>query len=75
MKTDLAKLVEAEKSVNQLSKELVVKEKDLAVALKEADEVRENFKIKVSLDKYDTEFFIEFLAEAILYHYVLPWFG
>jgi len=39
MKTGLAKLVEAEKSVSELSKELVVKEKDLAVASKEADEV------------------------------------
>lgn len=40
MKTGLLKLVEAEKSVNELSKELAVKEKDLAVASKEADEVR-----------------------------------
>nr|XP_039256499.1 dynein heavy chain 5, axonemal-like [Styela clava] len=39
MKTGLEKLVEAEKSVNELSKELAVKEKDLAVASKEADEV------------------------------------
>jgi len=39
MKTGLLKLVEAEKSVNELSKELAVKEKDLAVASKEADEV------------------------------------
>lgn len=35
----LAKLMEAEVSVNQLSKELVMKEKDLAVASKKADEV------------------------------------
>ena len=39
MKTGLSKLVEAEKSVSELSKELAVKEKDLAVASKEADEV------------------------------------
>ena len=42
MKTGLDKLVEAEKSVNALSVELAVKEKDLAVASKEADEVRSN---------------------------------
>uniref|UniRef100_A0A672TUF5 Dynein axonemal heavy chain 5 n=1 Tax=Strigops habroptila TaxID=2489341 RepID=A0A672TUF5_STRHB len=39
MRTGLAKLMEAEVSVNQLSKELVMKEKDLAVASKRADEV------------------------------------
>uniref|UniRef100_A0A8C4UAF2 Dynein axonemal heavy chain 5 n=1 Tax=Falco tinnunculus TaxID=100819 RepID=A0A8C4UAF2_FALTI len=39
MRTGLAKLMEAEVSVNQLSKELVTKEKDLAVASKKADEV------------------------------------
>ncbi|XP_063254262.1 dynein axonemal heavy chain 5-like isoform X4 [Prinia subflava] len=39
MRTGLAKLMEAEVSVNQLSKELVMKEKDLAVASKKADEV------------------------------------
>lgn len=37
--TGLAKLMEAEVSVNQLSKELVMKEKDLALASKKADEV------------------------------------
>ncbi|XP_074403149.1 dynein axonemal heavy chain 5 isoform X5 [Zonotrichia albicollis] len=37
--TGLAKLMEAEVSVNQLSKELVMKEKDLAIASKKADEV------------------------------------
>lgn len=37
--TGLAKLMEAEVSVNQLSKDLVMKEKDLAVASKKADEV------------------------------------
>ncbi|XP_035754904.1 dynein heavy chain 5, axonemal-like [Egretta garzetta] len=39
MRTGLAKLMEAEFSVNQLSKVLVMKEKDLAVASKKADEV------------------------------------
>uniref|UniRef100_A0A8U8B8L8 Dynein, axonemal, heavy chain 5 n=1 Tax=Geospiza parvula TaxID=87175 RepID=A0A8U8B8L8_GEOPR len=39
MRTGLAKLMEAEVSVNQLSKELVMKEKDLAIASKKADEV------------------------------------
>uniref|UniRef100_A0A8C8ED16 Dynein axonemal heavy chain 5 n=1 Tax=Otus sunia TaxID=257818 RepID=A0A8C8ED16_9STRI len=39
MKTGLAKLMEAEVSVNQLSQELVMKEKDLVVASKKADEV------------------------------------
>ncbi|XP_066267666.1 dynein axonemal heavy chain 5-like [Branchiostoma lanceolatum] len=39
MKTGLAKLVEAQESVNELSKELAVKEKDLAVASKNADKV------------------------------------
>ncbi|XP_071801151.1 dynein axonemal heavy chain 5-like isoform X2 [Asterias amurensis] len=39
MKTGLSKLVEATISVNELSKELVVKEKELAVASKKADVV------------------------------------
>ncbi|XP_072018853.1 LOW QUALITY PROTEIN: dynein axonemal heavy chain 5-like [Amphiura filiformis] len=39
MQTGLAKLVEATVSVNELSKELVVKEKELAVASKKADVV------------------------------------
>ncbi|KAF4790048.1 hypothetical protein TURU_143619 [Turdus rufiventris] len=39
MKTGLEKLMEAEVSVNQLSQELVMKEKDLAIASKKADEV------------------------------------
>uniref|UniRef100_H0ZEC1 Dynein axonemal heavy chain 5 n=1 Tax=Taeniopygia guttata TaxID=59729 RepID=H0ZEC1_TAEGU len=39
MRTGLAKLMEAEVSVNQLSKELVMKEKDLAIASKKGDEV------------------------------------
>ena len=39
MKTGLAKLGQAEKSVNELSIELVQKEKDLVVATKETDEV------------------------------------
>ncbi|XP_071819604.1 dynein axonemal heavy chain 5-like isoform X1 [Apostichopus japonicus] len=39
MKTGLAKLVEATVSVNELSKELQVKEKELAIASKRADQV------------------------------------
>uniref|UniRef100_A0A8C8RI05 Dynein axonemal heavy chain 5 n=1 Tax=Pelusios castaneus TaxID=367368 RepID=A0A8C8RI05_9SAUR len=39
MKTGLAKLLEAEISVNQLSKELAVKERDLAVASEKVDSV------------------------------------
>ena len=39
MNTGLKKLVEATQSVNELAKELVVKEKELAVASKKADEV------------------------------------
>ena len=39
MKTGLQKLIEATKSVDELSKELVIKEKDLAVASKEAEQV------------------------------------
>ncbi|KAJ7395081.1 hypothetical protein BTVI_158454 [Pitangus sulphuratus] len=39
MRTGLAKLMEAEVSVNQLSEELSMKEKDLAVSSKKADEV------------------------------------
>nr|XP_033786541.1 dynein heavy chain 5, axonemal-like [Geotrypetes seraphini] len=46
MKTGLAKLMEAELSVNQLSKELAVKEKDLAVASKKADEVLQEVTLK-----------------------------
>ena len=82
MKTGLSKLVEAEKSVNELSKELVVKEKDLAVASKEADEVRVNFKIlnfeiKVSLDKNDTEFINYQISRQgnFVLLLLLPWFG
>jgi hypothetical protein len=40
----LKKLIEATESVNQLSKELLVKEKDLAVANVKAEEVLKNVK-------------------------------
>ncbi|GCB62030.1 hypothetical protein scyTo_0004192 [Scyliorhinus torazame] len=46
METGLAKLMEAEVSVNELSKELVIKEKDLAVASKKANEVLEEVTLK-----------------------------
>ena len=39
MQTGLDKLIEASESVTSLSKELVVKEKDLAIASAKADEV------------------------------------
>jgi dynein heavy chain len=39
MNTGLTKLIEATESVNELSKELAIKEKDLAVANIKAEEV------------------------------------
>lgn len=44
IKKGLKKLIEATESVNQLSKELLVKEKDLAVANVKAEEVLKNVK-------------------------------
>ncbi|XP_061094941.1 dynein axonemal heavy chain 5 [Conger conger] len=46
MKTGLAKLMEAEVSVNQLSQELAVKEKDLEVASRKADCVLQEVTVK-----------------------------
>uniref|UniRef100_A0A6I8N0V6 Dynein axonemal heavy chain 5 n=1 Tax=Ornithorhynchus anatinus TaxID=9258 RepID=A0A6I8N0V6_ORNAN len=46
MKTGLAKLMEAEVSVSQLSAELAVKEKDLAVASEKADGVLQEVTLK-----------------------------
>ena len=46
MNTGLKKLLEATESVNQLSKELLVKEKDLAIANVKAEEVLKSVTIQ-----------------------------
>ena len=47
MNTGLDKLIEASHSVDLLSKDLAVKEKELAVANKKADKVSKNYKIQI----------------------------
>ena len=70
MRTGLTKLVEAEKSVNELSLELVVKKKDLAVASKEADEVSlfKNIQLNCTVlphNQYFHSSFFYFMSELL----------
>ena len=65
MNTGLKKLIEATESVNQLSKELLVKEKDLAIANIKAEEVLKS----VTVQQQGFFFFLEVLIIECFFHY------